>query len=307
MTVRHAPAPAATKLAKQAAVASVAAAVFLIALKSWAASETGSVAVLGSLADSGLDLIASLITLGGIRWAAQPADEDHRFGHGKAEALAAFLQALIILASACLIANAALNRLAEPAAPVRPEFGVVVSLIATVTTLGLLRLQSAAVRASGSVAIATDRMHYASDLGLNLSVIAALGLESLAGVRGADPVFGIGIAAYLAIGAVSAGGLAIDILMDREWPGEEVARLHAAARTAPQVLSVHEVRTRGRGLHRFAQLHIWVDPSMTVAAAHDVVDGVESRVGAEFPGIELIVHIDPQGHFDARPGPAKRA
>lgn len=314
-TLGHAPPPhrpthepeAAGRLARRAASASVVSAILLIALKGWAAAETGSVAVLASLADSGLDLLASLITLGGVRWASQPADEDHRFGHGKAEALAAIAQVVIILGSAVFILQSAVTRLMEPAVPASAELGIGVSLIAIVATVILLRIQSAAIKASGSIAIQTDRMHYASDLAVNLAVIAALVLDAAVGVRGADAVFGIGIGLYLALGAVRSGGHAIDILMDREWPDPEVRALEAAAAADPAVESVHDVRTRGRGLHRFAQLHIWVDPAMSVAAAHDVVDGVEARVGAAFPGIELIVHVDPAGHYDPRPGPAKRA
>ena len=293
----------ANRLLKRAAIASVTVAVVLIALKAWAASETGSVALFGSLTDSALDLIASLITLGGVRWAAAPADEDHRFGHGKAEALAAFLQVLIIAGSSVLIFNHAVERLLQPVVPAAPEFGIGVSLIAIVATLALMAVQTAAIRASASLAIETDRMHYASDLGLNLSVIAALMLESYAGVHGADPVFGVGIALYLLFGALRAGKTAIDMLMDREWPEPERQRLLTAASADPRVRGIHDLRTRGRGQHQFAQLHIWVDPAMTVQAAHDVVDAVEARVAAAFPGLELLVHIDPEGHFDRQPAP----
>jgi ferrous-iron efflux pump FieF len=297
----------ARETAQRAAIASVCVALVLITMKGWAVYRTGSIAVLGSLADSGLDLIASLITLGGVRWAARPADDDHRFGHGKAEALSAFSQVLIILGSSAYILWSAVERLLKPAPPVAPEAGIGVSIVGVILTVLLIRYQARAIRETGSVAIATDRLHYVSDLVVNLSVIAALVLEPLLNVRGADAVFGIGIALYLALGAVRSGGEAIDVLMDKEWNETDVERLCEAARSVPQVRLVHEVRTRGRGLDRFAQFHIWVDPGMTVTAAHDVVDSVEAAVGRAFPGIELMVHIDPEGHFDARPGPAKRA
>lgn len=306
----HVPAAGASergnRLLRRAALASVTMAVALIAMKTWAAWQTGSVSVIGSLTDSALDLIASLITLGGVRWASVPADDDHRFGHGKAEALAAFMQVLIIAGSSVIIFREGVHRLLDPVAPTAPELGIGVSVVAIIATLGLMMVQTAAIRATGSVAISTDRMHYASDVGLNLSVIAALVLDSFFHVRGADAVFGIGIALYLLIGALRAGKTAVDILMDREWPEAERQRLLIAATSHPQVRGVHDVRTRGRGQHQFAQFHIWVDPAMTVSAAHDVVDAVEERVGAAFPGIELLVHVDPEGHRDARPGPAKR-
>lgn len=285
-------------LARRAALASVACAVLLGGLKAWAAWRTGSVAVLASLADSLLDLVASIVTLGGVHWASQPADHDHRFGHGKAEALAALFQVGIIAVSAFAILLRASQRMMERQASVEVEYGIAVSLIAIVVTLGLTRYQRAVVRRTGSLAIGTDRIHYESDLYLNGAVIAALVLESYAGVAGADAVFGLAIGLWLLFGAWRASVDAIDQLMDKEWPEEKRRRFVEVAARHPELIGLHDLRTRTSGNKDFVQFHIWMDPDMTIAAAHDVVEKLEAELGAEFPGTEVLIHVDPEGQID---------
>ncbi len=185
------PAPMLSHVASRAALASVATACVLLGLKTYAAWLTGSVAMLGSLADTGLDLLASLVTLYGIRFAAQPADSSHRFGHGKAEALAALFQVTLITVSAGAIGIHAADRLGSAAKPAYAEYGIGVSLVAIVLTLGLVAYQRQAMRINNSIAIRTDNLHYQSDLYLNLSVIAALVLDQWLGVRGIDAVSGL--------------------------------------------------------------------------------------------------------------------
>lgn len=292
-----------TNLARRAALASVATALMLGALKAYAAWKTGSVAVLASLADSLLDLVASLVTLGGVHWAAQPADREHRFGHGKAEALAALFQVGVITVSAFAILIRAIDRLIAAQPSGDPEYGIGVSLIAIVLTLALTRYQHHVVKATGSIAIGTDRVHYTSDLLLNGAVIAALLLESYAGFAGADPLFGIVIAFWLMFGAWRASIAAIGQLMDKEWPEEKRRHFVEVAARHPELKGLHDLRTRTSGNKDFVQFHVWMDPRMTVRAAHDVIDAVEQRLAAEFPGTEILIHIDPEGHVD-EPGNA---
>lgn len=285
----------------RAAIASVCAALLLGGLKAYAAWTTGSVAMLASLSDSVLDLIASLVTLAGVRIAAQPADANHRFGHGKAEALAALFQVVLISASATFIAVRAIERLTSGEVAADPEAGIVVSVIAIGVTLLLTAYQARAIAASGSIAIRTDRLHYQSDLLLNSGVIAALVLESVLHLRGADPLFGIGIALWLLWGAWHAAIEAIGQLMDREWPEEKRRAFIACAAAIPGFESLHDLRTRTSGSQDFAQFHIHVPAAMSVAQAHDVVEALEARLEAEFPGTEILIHVDPEGHVD-RPG-----
>ncbi|HEX8379708.1 MAG TPA: cation diffusion facilitator family transporter [Allosphingosinicella sp.] len=288
-------------LTRRAALASVFTALFLLALKTYAAWATGSVAMLGSLADTGLDVLASLITLYGVRIAAEPADRDHRFGHGKAEALAALAQVGIIAFSALAIGWSAVDRLLGQDATANAEYGIGVSLVAILATLGLLAYQRRIIARTGSVAIGTDYVHYQSDLLLNLSVIAALVLDQLLGLTGADPVFGILIALWLLWGAWRASSRAVDQLMDREWPEEKRRRFVEVAARHPALRGLHDLRTRTSGARDFVQFHVWVDPGMSVAEAHRVMDEVEHKLGEEFPGVEILIHIDPEGQVD-QPG-----
>jgi ferrous-iron efflux pump FieF len=290
-------------LTARAALASVAAASALLVLKIYAALQTGSVAMLGSLADTGLDLIASLVTLFAVRIAAMPADREHRFGHGKAEALAALAQIVLISVSALAIGWRAIDRLLRGEHTAYAEYGIAVSIVAILVTLVLVAYQRSVIRRTGSIAIRTDNVHYQSDLLLNLAVIAALVLDQYFGVASADPVFGIAIAAWLLWGAWRASSHALDQLMDREWPEEKRQRFLAVAARHPEARGIHDLRTRSSGTHDFAQFHIWVDPGMSVVAAHDVMEAIESSLEAEFPGCEVLIHLDPEGQVD-HPGNA---
>lgn len=285
-------------LTTRAAIASVIVALFLLALKIFAAAETGSVALLGSLADTGFDVLASLLTLFSVRYAAMPADDDHRFGHGKAEALSALLQVVLITVSAILIAWRAFVRLGEQEQTSHPEYGIGVSVIAIIATLGLLAYQRYVVRKTGSVAIQADHVHYQSDLLLNIAVIIAIVLDAVLNVRGADPLFGIAIAGWLLWGAYRASRSALDQLLDREWPEEKRQRFIDVALSHPELRGIHDMRTRSSGVHDFCQFHVWVDPNMTVKDAHRIMDEVEQALMDEFPGVEVLIHPDPEGHTD---------
>lgn len=287
-------------LTRSAALASSALALTLLGLKGWAAVATGSVAMLGSLADTALDLVASLMTLYAVGFAAQPADPDHRFGHGKAEAIAALMQTLLIVGSAMAIMWRAAWSFGQSELPRAPMVGIGVSLAGIVLTAALIAWQRSVVRRTGSVAIATDALHYQSDLLLNSAVIAALALELYAGLHGADAVFGILIALWIGWNAIRAARQALDMLMDREWPPERRAQLLDIARAVPGVEGVHDLRTRSSGVTDFIQFHIWLPPAMTVDGAHAIVDAVETAVHSGFPGSEVFIHIDPSGHYDPR-------
>ena len=283
-------------LTTKAAIASVCMALFLLALKIFAAAETGSVALLGSLADTAFDVLASLLTLFSVRYAARPADDDHRFGHGKAEALSALMQVMLIIVSASLIGWRAVVRLGSGETTSHPEYGIGVSLISIVATLALLAYQRQVVKKTGSVAIHADHVHYQSDLLLNVAVIAAIALEVFGGLRGADPVFGIGIAFWLLFGASQSAKMALAQLLDREWPVEKRDRFLAVANRHPEMSTIHDVRTRSSGMHDFVQFHVWFDPNKTLGEVHRVMDEVEAELEREFPGVEVLIHPEPDNH-----------
>jgi ferrous-iron efflux pump FieF len=255
-------------------------------------------AMLGSLADSALDLVASMVVLLGVRIAAAPADHEHRFGHGKAEALAALVQVIIITVSAMFIGFRAVQRLLHGAETAQAELGIGVSVVAMILTMGLISYQRHVVSRTGSVAIGTDRLHYSSDLLLNGSVIAALAIDQYAGFRGADAIFGVLIALWLLWGAWSNSSHALDQLMDREWPDERREEFLAAAKEYPELAGLHDFRTRSSGTHYFAQFHVWVPADWTVQQAHDRLDRAEEALRARFPDTEILIHVDPEGQID---------
>jgi ferrous-iron efflux pump FieF len=282
----------------RAALASVTVALVLLVAKTWAAYQTGSTAMLGSLADTGLDVIASLTTLVGVRIAAMPADTDHRFGHGKAEALVALAQVVLITISAVGIAWRAVDRLLGGARTEAMGDGIAVSLLAIAFTFVLLWYQRRVIARTGSVAIKTDNVHYKSDLMLNGAVIVALVLEQALHVAGADALFGIGIALWLLWGAWRASREAVHQLMDREWPEDERQEFLAAAAAHPELKGLHDCRTRKSGTLRFVQFHVWVPADWTVQEAHDRLDRVEEELQQRFPGTEILIHVDPEGQTD---------
>lgn len=285
-------------LNRSAALASIAVAMLLVGLKAWAALSTGSTAMLGSLADTVLDLVASVATLAGVWVAAQPADEKHRFGHGKAEALAAMFQVVLISISALTLAFRSVQQWLAGTRPEGAEGGIAVSVIAMAATLALLAWQRHVIRKTGSLAISTDHVHYQSDLLLNLAVIAALALDQYAGVAGADPFFGLAIALWLGWGAWGASQAAVDQLMDHEWNQERRATFLAAVARHPEIKGLHDLRTRTSGNRDFVQFHLAVNPEMTIQQAHVVMDEVEAILAKEFPGVEILIHPDPEGHVD---------
>ncbi|MFN3943627.1 MAG: cation diffusion facilitator family transporter [Allosphingosinicella sp.] len=290
-----------SRLTRRAALASVAMALFLLVLKAWAALETGSMAMLGSLTDTALDVIAAFVILLGVRLAALPADHDHRFGHGKAEALVALFQVGLITFSAVFILWRAGERLVAGAGPANAEYGIAVSIVSIVATFAVILYQRSVIRRTRSVAIRSNLLNYQNDLLLNLSVIVALALDQYAGLTGADALFGIAIALWIGWGAWKAAVHAVDQLMDKEWPEERRDRFVEIVSRHPSVRNLHDLRTRTSGAREFAQFHIWVPAAMTVAQGHDVMDEIEAALAEEFPGVEIFIHLDPEGQVD-RPG-----
>jgi ferrous-iron efflux pump FieF len=287
-----------SRYATRAALASVTLALALLVAKGWAAYATDSTAMLGSLADTALDVIASLTTLMGVRIAAIPADYDHRFGHGKAEALVALAQVALITVSAAGIAWRATDRLINGGETEAMGLGIAVSVLAIAATFALLWYQRRVIARTGSVAIMTDNVHYKSDLMLNGAVIAALLLDQALHIPGADAVFGIAIALWLLWGAWRASSEAVNQLMDKEWPDDDRQSFLAAAAEYPELKGLHDLRTRKSGTLRFVQFHVWVPADWTVQQAHDRLDRVEEQLQERFPGTEILIHVDPEGQTD---------
>jgi len=279
-------------LLKLASVASVITAGFLIVAKLIAWYMTGSVGLLASLVDSVMDSIASLINLFAIRYSLQPADAEHRFGHGKAEPLAGLTQAAFIAGSAIFLIFHAIDRLrlAQPLEQV--GIGVGVMILAIVMTLILLAIQRYVIRKTDSTAIRADSLHYATDLLTNVSILLALYLTTL-GWTWADPVFAIAVAIYIFYSAFHIGQDSFQQLMDRELPADILEKIQATAMAHPEVTGTHEMRTRQSGQTRFVQLHLELDEDMALKRAHEIADEVEMEIKAFLPGAEVLIHQDP--------------
>ena len=296
MTERAPVAPgAAQRLRLRATSASLAVAVVLITVKFLAWIGTGSVALLASLVDSLVDAAASLVNFFAIRHAATPADREHRFGHGKAEPLAALGQSAFLVGSAMLLMAEAIRRLVSPELVANPPAGIAVMVFSIVVTIGLVAYQRHVVRLTGSLAIGADELHYRGDIILNLSVIATLAIGQLLSSPLLDPLFGGGVGVWIIYNAVKIARLSLTQLMDRELPDPERARIRAIAESHPDVAAVHDIRTRIAGPTAFIQLHIEMDGEMNLLRAHEVSDAVEALLTSAFPHAEIIIHEDPTG------------
>lgn len=281
------------RLMRLASAAALATALTLVAAKAIAWWLSGSVSLLAGLTDSLLDGAASLVNLIAVHYALQPADENHRYGHGKAEALAGLGQAVFIAISAVLVGIRGFERLQEPQPVEATGVGVAVILLSLAMTFGLLLFQRHVVKVTGSTAIRADSLHYASDLLLNASILAALLLAAW-GWQRADALFGIGIALYILWSALGIVRESASVLMDEELPLETSERMLLLAQSVPGVLGAHDLRTRMSGTHWFVQLHLDLPASLTLQQAHDLCEAAELAIRAEFPRAEVLVHADPQ-------------
>jgi ferrous-iron efflux pump FieF len=287
-------------LMRSATYASVGVAIALVIAKTWAWRATDSVSVLSSLADSFLDILASLLTFWAVRFSLLPADIEHRFGHGKSEGLAALLQSVIITGSGLFVGLEAVRRLMTPAPLERPVAGMAVILASTAVTLGLLSWQRYVSRETGSMAIAADAMHYRTDLFVNLSVVAAVAMAAFTGIAWVDPAVGLAVAAYLGWGAWGIAARSLDILLDREIPAADRQRIRELAVRHRKVLGFHDLRTRHGGSGYIVQFHLELDGGTSLVETHRILDEVEAWIEAAYPGCEIIIHPDPLGFAERR-------
>lgn len=285
------------RLLRWATTASVATAGVLIAAKAVVTLMTGSVSLLASLIDSTMDALASGINFFAVRYALQPADEEHRFGHGKAESLAGLGQATFIAGSALFLLFQAVERLLNPMPIKSPEVGIGMMVFSIAATLMLLAFQRHVVRVTGSTAIKADSLHYLSDLIVNASIIVALVLASY-GWSGLDPMFAIAIAFYVLYSAWQIGSEAVSHLMDQELPDAIRDRMVALAHEPAEVLGVHDMRTRQSGHMYFVQIHLEMNDSLPLHRVHEITERVEQSIRNEFPGTEVIIHQDPVSVVD---------
>ena len=290
------------QLMRWATYASVSVAAVLIVTKVVAWVLTDSVSLLSTLIDSLLDAAASVINLLAVRHALQPADDEHRFGHGKAEPLAGLAQSAFIVGSALFLIFESIERIAHPTIIVNPDTGYSVMVFSIVVTVGLVIFQRYVVRKSGSLTISADSLHYQTDVMINGSVLLSIFLASELGMTLADPIFAIGIALFISYTAWKIGMEALNLLMDHELPDDDRRKIIEIACGQDGVEGVHDLRTRFSGTQVFIQMHVEMDGDMPLRRAHEIADVVELEVGAAYPNSEVIVHQDPEGIEDVERG-----
>jgi ferrous-iron efflux pump FieF len=283
----------AARITQGITLASVCVALVLVGLKTWGWIASGSIALLSSLADSGLDLAASLVTLLAVRWAAQPPDHEHRFGHGKAEAFAGLFQAGLVAVAATLVVLEGATHLIAPEPPRQTGLGLAIMAASMVLTAVLVAAQGWAVRRTGSLATKGDRAHYLSDFLANACVLAGLGVTAATGWSRADAIAGIVVALWLGHSAWTIARDAADHLLDRELPDADRNRIAGLARADGAIKAVHGLRTRASGAYLHVQFHAELDAALSLSEAHAIMVAAERRIIAAFPGADVLIHPDP--------------
>jgi ferrous-iron efflux pump FieF len=292
----------AARLTRRITRLSVLTALVLTAIKAVAWRMSDSVAMLASLADSGLDVAAALATFFAVRYAAHPPDAEHRYGHGKAEAFASLLQAGLVFASAALVGEQAILSLLRPHPLAYERWGLVVMAISIALTAALVYAQTAVLRRARSVAVQGDRLHYAADLGSNVIAFIGIGISALVAAPQPDAVAGLAVVAWLVWGAIAVFRRSAFELMDHELG--EAARRHiiALAREDPRVRGVHQLRTRAAGPYVHIQMHADLEPALSLVEAHQAMVAAERRILEAFPTADIIIHPDPRGRAEAHGG-----
>jgi ferrous-iron efflux pump FieF len=288
------------RLRNRATQASVAVSVVLIVLKFGAWLATGSVAILSSLVDSLLDLVAAIVNLFAVRQAVEPPDREHRFGHGKAEPLAALAQSAFLAGGALLLIFEAIERIVSPAPISRAGLGIAVMIVSILLDGALVLYQRYVVRKTRSLAVGADELHFRSDLLVNGAVLLALVLDLLIDTPIIDPLFGGGIGLWIVYSSTGLFRLSMGQLMDQELPDEERARIRKIAEAAHEVTAVHDIKTRAAGPTAFIQLHLEMDGGMNLRRAHQISDEVEAQLRDAYPNAEIIIHQDPAGLEEPR-------
>jgi ferrous-iron efflux pump FieF len=292
------------KLTMRAALASVTAALFLVSLKTWAQVQADSAALLASLADSALDVVASVVTLISVRYAATPPDAEHRFGHGKAEALAGVFQAGVVALSSILVAWTALQRLFKPTPLTAETTAMAVMVVSLCVTGALVSFQAWTVRQTASIATKGDMAHYMSDFLTNIVALLGIGAAGLLGVLWADGAAGLLVALWLAYGSWGIATEAADHLLDREASDETRREIQEIAHGVEGLRNVHDLRTRMSGPWLHIQFHATLDPDLTLGQAHLIIVEAEKRIREAYPGADIIIHPDPDDDGEHHGHPA---
>jgi ferrous-iron efflux pump FieF len=289
----------------------IAVALGLAAVKGGAWLYTGSVAVLASAADSVMDVFASGVNFIAIRAADAPEDAQHRFGHGKAEGMAGLFQSLVIGGSAIYLVHESVARLLAGEPIVKPLVGVGVMVVSIVVTILLVARMRAVAKATDSLALKADSLHYFSDVLANLGVLVGLLVYEVTGVAWIDPIVSLLICGAILWSVAGVFKESFDNLMDRQLPRADRDRIREIVRReVPEIHGFHDMRTRRSGARRFIDIHVEIDRDLSFVEAHRIAEKVTRRVEAGLPNSRVLVHADPwppDPEAYREPQPATRA
>ena len=288
------------KLRRMASIASLSMAAVLITCKLIAYIMTDSVSLMTSLMDSIFDAMASAVMVVSIIHASTPADEEHRFGHGKIEALAALGQAIFVFGSAGYLFVESVHRFFHPEPVKQAYIGIGVMILSIILTGFLIAFQYYVIKKTKSVGISADNIHYKGDLLMNFSVLIALLLSYYSNWPYFDPLFASGISLILIYSAWMISRESFGILMDRELPDEDRAKIEKLVGGHPEVRAIHDLRTRHSGQQVFIEFHLELDGHLTLTRAHDITEEIEMLIFREFPKAEVLIHEEPAGLDDHR-------
>ena len=287
-------------LVRSASIASLLVASTLIVLKYYGWVTTTSVSLLGSLADSLIDFLASVFVFVAISYSMLPADAKHRFGYGKSEGLAAFIQSLLIGISGIYVCFEAIKRLLNPSQINQPSIAIWIILVSIVLTLALVMYQKYVVKKSKSIAIESDQYHYLTDTFINFSVLFSIAITGWTRFVFIDALVGLLISGVVLYTSVTLLKKSFKILLDQEIQSEDRDQIREIALDHPKVLGFHDLRTRDTGREYIIQFHLELDPNMSLLESHEITDEVTDNILKLYPDSELIIHTDPLGIDEER-------
>ncbi|KGQ28408.1 cation diffusion facilitator family transporter [Gallibacterium anatis] len=277
---------------KRAACLAIFTAFFLVSIKAIAWWKTGSVSILAAITDSLLDLLASFTNMLILRFALMPADDNHSFGHGKAESLASLAQGMFICGSVVFLFLQGIQRLHSPEITDHNIWGIAVTIVSVIMTAILVSFQKYTIKRTDSPAIKADSLHYQTDLFMNLGILIAL-VISYYGFVMADAICALIIAVYILINALKMVSESVQMLLDVALPEEEIAEIKKIAQRHPKVLGVHDIKTRRAGAVRFIQLHLELEDHLPLMVAHDITEELEQELQQAFPNSDIMIHQEP--------------
>lgn len=277
----------------RATILSVMVAIIIVLAKFVGWYYTDSLTILASVTDSLLDIAASFVNFIAARYALQPPDNEHRFGHGKAEDLAVFTQSAFFSLSGIFILGVSVRRLIFPAPLEHGKFGIIVIIFSIIMTIFLIMYQTYAYKKTRSQIVKADRLHYSVDLFSNMAVIVSLSLSEYFNSEYIDPIFASLIAIYMLVSAIRLINNAFKNLMDHEMEEEHRSKIKKIIMSNKRVRGFHDLKTRYSGRKAVIQFHIELDGKMPLNEAHKIAERIESKICHSFKGADVIIHQDP--------------